>query len=136
MTHAFSHLEWPFFDQHHRQLATELDAWCSEEKLSELDDTDIYAACADLVARMGHAGWLKYAVPAGNNGELGGALPQLESRSLCLIREIFGRHHTLADFAFAMQGLGSGAISLGGNAQLQQRYLPKVAAGQDRKSVV
>lgn len=130
MTHAFSHLEWPFFDQHHRQLATELDAWCSEEKLSELDDTDIYAACADLVARMGHAGWLKYAVPAGNNGELGGALPQLESRSLCLIREIFGRHHTLADFAFAMQGLGSGAISLGGNAQLQQRYLPKVAAGQ------
>lgn len=130
MTHAFSHLEWPFFDQHHRQLAHDLDAWCRQEKLSELDDSDVYAACADLVARMGRAGWLKYAVPAGANGELGGALPQLESRALCLIRETLGRHHTLADFAFAMQGLGSGAISLGGNAQLQQRYLPKVASGQ------
>jgi acyl-CoA dehydrogenase len=130
MSQAFSHLEWPFFNDHHRALAEQLNAWCERQKLSALDDSDVYAACADLVARMGRDGWLKYAVPSGQQGELGGALPQLESRSLCLIRETLGRHHTLADFAFAMQGLGSGAISLGGNPQLQQRYLPKVAAGK------
>ena len=130
MSQAFSHLEWPFFNDHHRALAEQLNAWCEQQKLSALDDSDVYAACADLVARMGRDGWLKYAVPSGQQGELGGALPQLESRSLCLIRETLGRHHTLADFAFAMQGLGSGAISLGGNQQLQQRYLPKVAAGK------
>jgi acyl-CoA dehydrogenase len=130
MSQAFSHLEWPFFNDHHRALAEQLNAWCERQKLSALDDSDVYAACADLVARMGRDGWLKYAVPSGQQGELGGALPQLESRSLCLIRETLGRHHTLADFAFAMQGLGSGAISLSGNPQLQQCYLPKVAAGK------
>lgn len=130
MNQALSHLEWPFFDAHHRQLAHALDTWCQQECLSSLDDRDVYTACADLVSRLGQAGWLKYAVPAGDHGQLGGALPNLDSRALCLIRETLGRYHALADFAFAMQGLGSGAISLGGNTQLQQRYLPAVASGQ------
>lgn len=130
MNQALSHLEWPFFDAHHRQLAHALDTWCQQECLSSLDDRDVYTACADLVSRLGQAGWLKYAVPAGDHGQLGGALPNLDSRALCLIRETLGRYHALADFAFAMQGLGSGAISLGGNALLQQRYLPAVASGQ------
>lgn len=130
MTQALTHLEWPFFDNTHRSMAQALELWCLEQELSSLDDTDVYAACRDLVRLMGAHGWLRYAVPAGENGRLGGARPTLESRSLCLIREILGRHHTLADFAFAMQGLGSGAISLGGSDALQQRYLPAVAKGE------
>jgi acyl-CoA dehydrogenase len=69
-------------------------------------------------------------VPSGEKGAFGGKLPVLDSRSLCLIRETLARHHALADFAFAMQGLGSGAISLGGSQALQLRYLPDVAAGK------
>jgi len=130
MSNAQGHLEWPFFEDAHRELAQRLDQWCLDQKLSALDDSDVYAACAGLVKRMGRDGWLRYAVPAGEQGELGGVYPALDSRSLCLIRETLGRHHTLADFAFAMQGLGSGAISLAGSAGLQARYLPSVAAGE------
>lgn len=124
-----SHLEWPFFNDHHRQLVHQLEAWCVQQNLAALNDADVYAACAELVRRMGQAGWLTYAVPSGADGQLGGRFAALESRSLCLIRETLARHHALADFAFAMQGLGSGAISLAGNAELQRRYLPSVAAG-------
>lgn len=124
-----SHLEWPFFNDHHRQLVDQLEAWCVQQNLAALSDADVYAACADLVRCMGQAGWLTYTVPSGVDGQLGGRFAALESRSLCLIRETLARHHVLADFAFAMQGLGSGAISLAGNAELQHRYLPSVAAG-------
>ena len=130
MSNAQGHLEWPFFEDAHRELAQRLDQWCLDQNFTALDDSDVYAACADLVKRMGRDGWLRYAVPAGERGEIGGVYPTLESRSLCLIRETLGRHHTLADFAFAMQGLGSGAISLAGSAGLQARYLPSVAAGE------
>jgi acyl-CoA dehydrogenase len=129
MTREFIHLEWPFFDDEHRDLARKLDQWCQDQNLSVLDDADVYTACRDLVQRMGKDGWLRYSVPSGKSGELGGQLPQLDSRSLCLIRETLGRYHALADFAFAMQGLGSGAISLGGSDALKTRYLPAVAAG-------
>lgn len=130
MTREFNHLEWPFFDDAHRDLARGLDQWCRDQNLSGLDDTDIYAACRDLVQRMGKGGWLRYSVPSGEGGRLGGQYPQLDSRSLCLIRETLGRYSTLADFAFAMQGLGSGPISLGGSDALKARYLPAVASGE------
>lgn len=130
MTREFNHLEWPFFDDAHRDLARALDQWCRDQNLSALDDADVYAACRDLVRRMGQGGWLRYCVPSGDAGELGGQHPQLDSRSLCLIRETLGRYHALADFAFAMQGLGSGAISLGGSDALKKRYLPSVATGK------
>lgn len=129
MPREFNHLEWPFFDDAHRELVRELDQWCIDQRLSALDDTDVYSSCSDLVRQLGAAGWLRYSVPSGDKGVLGGHYEQLESRSLCLIRETLGRHHTLADFAFAMQGLGAGPISLGGSAALKQRYLPLVASG-------
>ncbi len=130
MSREFSHLEWPFFDDAHRDLALGLDQWCKDQNLSALDDADVYAACRDLVQRLGSGGWLRYCVPAGKDGELGGRHPQLDSRSLCLIRETLGRYHSLADFAFAMQGLGSGAISLGGTDALKNHYLLSIATGQ------
>lgn len=129
MISIFDHLAWPFFDDSHRRLARDLDAWCADN-LSGIDYADTFVACHELVQRLGKSGWLTYTVPSGEQGELGGKLPQLDSRSLCLIRETLGRHHALADFAFAMQGLGSGAISLAGNEALKRRYLPDVAAGQ------
>lgn len=130
MTREFNHLEWPFFDEAHRDLAHGLDQWCRDQHLSTLDDADIHATCRDLVQRLGKGGWLRYCVPAGEGGRLGGQYPQLDSRSLSLIRETLGRFNTLADFVFAMQGLGSGAISLGGSDALQARYLPPVASGE------
>lgn len=129
MPREFDHLEWPFFDEAHGELVHELERWCVHQQLSALDDTDVYTTCRDLVRRLGTAGWLRYSVPSGEGGALGGHYKQLESRSLCLIRETLGRHHTLADFAFAMQGLGAGPISLGGSIALKKRYLPLVATG-------
>lgn len=118
-------LAWPFFDDAHRRLGTELDAWCSRElKVDHHADTD--ATCVSLVRQLGRAGWLKYCVPASH----GGALDKLDSRALCVLRETLARHDGLADFAFAMQGLGSGAITLAGSEALKQRYLPRVASGE------
>ncbi|QHE93256.1 acyl-CoA dehydrogenase [Pandoraea fibrosis] len=118
-------LAWPFFDDAHRRLGTELDAWCSRElKVDHHADTD--ATCVALVRQLGRAGWLKYCVPASH----GGALDKLDSRALCVLRETLARHDGLADFAFAMQGLGSGAITLAGSEALKQRYLPRVASGE------
>lgn len=117
-------LAWPFFDEAHRQLGTQLDAWCTRElHVDHHADTD--ATCVSLVRQLGRAGWLKYCVPASH----GGALDKLDSRALCVLRETLARHDGLADFAFAMQGLGSGAITLAGSDDLKQRYLPRVAAG-------
>ena len=120
-----TYLDWPFFDESHRALAARLDEWAARNltdvhDVSELDDT-----CRKLVARLGKDGWLRYAVPRA----YGGVDDRLDSRSLCLVRETLARHAGLADFAFAMQGLGSGAISLHGSEELKQRYLPRVAAG-------
>lgn len=115
----------PFFEDVHRQLAHDLHEWCATNlPKSEADDVD--EACRDLVGVLGKAGWLRYAVP----GESGGALDKLDSRALCLIRETLAYHAGLADFAFAMQGLGSGAITLYGSDELKQRFLPKVASGE------
>jgi acyl-CoA dehydrogenase len=117
----------PFFEDQHRDLQNSLDSWAAENLHHQEDESReaIDDACVALVKKLGGAGWLQYCVPSAN----GGVYPVLESRSLCLIRETLARHSGLADFAFAMQGLGSGPISLGGTAGIQHKYLPKVAQG-------
>ncbi|TGG93364.1 acyl-CoA dehydrogenase [Natronospirillum operosum] len=112
-----SFLDWPFFEPHHKKLADELDAWC-ERELSDAHPTDVDAHCRDLVKRLGRDGWLQHT--AGD---------ALDVRTLCLCRETLARHHALADFAFAMQGLGTGAISLFGNDQ-QKQWLDSTRAGE------
>lgn len=121
--------DWPFFDALHRTLAVSLDAWCASA-LDSIDHHDTDAACRTLVRVLGDAGWLRYCVPAGPEGRWGGALPAVDSRAICILRETLARHDGLADFAFAMQGLGSGAIAIGGSDALRDRYLPRVARGE------
>jgi acyl-CoA dehydrogenase len=116
-----SFLDWPFFQDSHRVLADELETWCTAE-LSDQQPDDVDAACRSLVARLGRDGWLRHCVP----DESG----RLDVRSLCLIRETLARHDGLADFAFAMQGLGSGTIGLFGTGAQKQAYLPAVASGE------
>jgi acyl-CoA dehydrogenase len=121
-----SHLQWPFFELHHAELARMLEAWCSQH-VHFKHGADIDTECRALVASLGDGGWLRHAV-AGR--AFGGAADVIDTRALCLIRETLAQHSGLADFAFAMQGLGSGAISLAGSAAQQAHYLPRVAAGQ------
>jgi len=119
-------LSWPFFDDSHRELARGLDAWTAKEIVPhEHDEHDVDALTRRFVSMLGNAGWLKYAVPKAH----GGHFDRLDVRSLCLIRETLARTSGLADFAFAMQGLGSASIALFGSDELKRRYLPKVCAG-------
>ncbi|BDE08117.1 acyl-CoA dehydrogenase [Vulcanimicrobium alpinum] len=121
-----SFLDWPFFDDRHRALARDLEAWATTALGNGAhDDGNVDAACRALVASLGAGGWLRYAVPAA----FGGALAEVDSRAVCLIRETLARHDALADFAFAMQGLGSAPILLAGDEALQRRYLPRVCEG-------
>jgi acyl-CoA dehydrogenase len=117
-----SFLSWPFFEDRHRALAAEADAWASAN-LGHVDHADTDAACRALARRMGGAGLFAHAVP-----EAGAAA--IDVRALCLLREILARHDPLADFVFAMQGLGSGAILLAGSAAQRDRFLPPVRAGE------
>ncbi|KQS04947.1 acyl-CoA dehydrogenase [Sphingomonas sp. Leaf357] len=120
-----SFLDWPFFDTAHRKLGDALEAWCvGNVNASHSDDVD--AECRALVRKLGDGGWLRYCVPAA----YGGALETLDVRSLALIRETLARHSGLADFVFAMQGLGSGTITLFGTEAQKQAYLPAVARGE------
>jgi len=119
-----TYLDWPFFDASHRVLAAEVAAWRDRE-LRDAHDPDPAAACRAFVAQLGAAGWLKYAVPRA----YGGVLDAFDVRSICLIRETLGYASGLAEFAFAMQGLGSGPISLFGSDALKRKYLPGVASG-------
>ncbi len=120
------HLDWPFFDDSHRLLATELDDFISSGGLGSVDHGDVDTACKHLVATLGTAGVLRHCVPKA----FGGASEEIDSRALCLIRETLAYADGLADFAFAMQGLGTGAISLSGSEALKQAILPKVARGE------
>ena len=120
-----TYLSWPFFADAHRALQRDLSAW-RDRDLQLQDDSDPGAACRAYVTQLGSAGWLKYAVPRAH----GGALDTLDVRSLCLIRETLGYSSGLAEFAFAMQGLGSGPISLFGSDALKRKYLPDVATGR------
>ncbi|NVD41847.1 acyl-CoA dehydrogenase family protein [Ensifer sp. HO-A22] len=120
------HFDWPFFEKGHRALATELDAFIANGGLGEIDNANVDAACRHLVGALGAAGVLRHCVPKA----FGGASEEIDSRSLCLIRETLAYTDGLADFAFAMQGLGTGAISLSGSQALKQAILPKVASGE------
>jgi alkylation response protein AidB-like acyl-CoA dehydrogenase len=114
----------PFFSDSHRSLGDSITGWLSERK--EPDDSNIDDYCRRFVAELGGAGWLGIAVPA----EFGGADDRLDVRSLCIMRERIAYFSGLADFAFAMQGLGAGPISLYGSPELKRRYLPRVAKGE------
>jgi acyl-CoA dehydrogenase len=118
------YLDWPFFDERHRQLARDLESWAGQNITSH-HGGDVDDACRTLVRQLGSAGWLRHAV-AGSHG----AGASIDTRAICLLRETLARHSGLADFAFAMQGLGSGAISLQGTAAQQAHYLPRVARGE------
>ena len=120
-----SFLDWPFLDDSHRRLAAELEKWGASELRDDHEEADVHTACRALVRKLGDGGWLRYCVPASH----GGVHEQLDVRSLALIRETLARYDGLADFAFAMQGLGSGAISLFGSDAQKAAYLPAVAAG-------
>ena len=117
-----SFLDWPFFTEQHRQLADEVEEWAGR-RLSGQHADDVDAACKTLLRQLAESGWLNYAAPAPGSGK------PPDVRSLCLIRETLARHSGLADFVFAMQGLGSGAIALFGNDAQQDDYLPAVRNG-------
>ena len=117
----------PFFDEVHRDVAARLLEWM---KRQQVDETDDRRACRQWVQLLGEGQWLRYCVPSGTGGELGGALATLDSRALVVIRETLAFYSPLADFAFAMQGLGSGAITLAGTPAQQAAYLPRVASGK------
>jgi len=116
-----SFLDWPFFEPRHRALAADLDVWAAGA-LAKLDHQDTDATCRTLVTMLGDGGWLQHSGAEGDG--------TLDVRSLCLIRETLARHDGLADFSFAMQGLGTGAISLFGTAEQQGNWLPKTRSGQ------
>ncbi|WP_227268795.1 acyl-CoA dehydrogenase family protein [Roseobacter weihaiensis] len=116
-----SFLSWPFFEDHHRALADELESFARGLRI---DHSDTDQACRRLVRELGKGGWLNHATVAP------GSQAGLDVRTLCLIRETLARHDGLADFAFAMQGLGTGAISLFGTEAQQNAWLPRVRAGE------
>lgn len=118
--HSF--LDWPFFEARHRALAEKLDTWAAAN-LAEVDYHDVDATCRKLVGQLGTGGWLELTAPSEGNS-------RLDVRSLALSREILARYSGLADFAFAMQGLGAGPVSLFGSEAQRSAWLPKTRAGK------
>jgi acyl-CoA dehydrogenase len=122
-----SYLAWPFFDDRHRALAAEVERFAADALADVSEDrSDVDATCRVLVKHLAAAGLLRHAVPAA----YGGMHDRLDVRSLCLVRETLARSAALADFAFAMQGLGSGAITLFGTEDQRRAWLPAVAEGR------
>jgi len=117
-------LRWPFFEDSHRALASEVADWVASSLDADEPD-DVFKASRKIVRALGKGGWLKYAVA----GKFGMENDRLDVRSLCLIRETLAYASGLGDFAFAMQGLGSGPISLFGSDELKDTYLKRVADG-------
>ena len=117
-------LDWPFFEERHRELAAKLERW-GEKNLGAAHPKNIDQACRDLVRSLAGGGWLEHAAP---DPRKRGA--RHDVRTLCLIRETLARHSGLADFSFAMQGLGSGAIALFGAPKLKKEYLTAVRKGR------
>ena len=121
-----SFINWPFFEDEHRVLALELEKWAKTELTDyAITPANVDLACQELVLKLADGGWLDYCVA----NKYGGKNRSLDVRSLCLIRETLARFSGLADFVFAMQGLGSGTISLFGSAELKKKYLPDVRRG-------
>jgi acyl-CoA dehydrogenase len=124
------YLDWPFLEPRHRELALALDEWAAQH-IEQRHGRDVDAECRALVRQLGQAGWLKYAIGGAQYGAAGEAIDtRAVLRAVCLIRETLARHSGLADFAFAMQGLGSGAITLFGSEENKQRYLAPVGRGE------
>jgi acyl-CoA dehydrogenase len=117
-----SYLAWPFFDERHRALAPAIAVW-AEKNCGAIDHRDVDAACRKLVTQLGRDGFLKHTAP-------GDGVETIDVRTLALIRETLARHSGLADFAFAMQGLGAGPISLFGSKAQRDEWLPKTRSGQ------
>jgi len=117
------HLRWPFFEAHHRNFVERLEAW-AVANLGHIDHHDVDKACRTLVSRLGSDGWLKHIAP-----EADGTAP-IDLRTVALARETLARHSGLADFSFAMQGLGAGPISLFGDAKQRAAWLPKTRSGK------
>jgi len=129
MANQDDRLQWPFFDEPHRRLATEVRAWATTNLADAPHPADraaVDARCRELVALLGKAGLLRHCVRAAD----GGAAADFDARSICLLRESLAWWDGLADFAFAVQGLGSAPLSLAGSAPLRARYLPRVAQGK------
>lgn len=120
-----AHLDWPFLEHRHRELAAAVDAW-ARDHVSADHASDIDVACRQLVRELGAAGWLKYAI---GGTAYGAAAERIDTRSVCLIRETLAQYSALADFAFAMQGLGSCAITLVGSEAQKREYLTRAGAG-------
>lgn len=135
--HSPDMLDWPFFEDRHRKLAVELQAWCdSQDALIARAEPleagphgrgEVDRQCRRLVRALGEGGWLRYGV---GGTTYGGRGDTIDTRAVCLLRETLAMHSGLADFALAMQGLGSGAISLAGTDAQKRRYLPRVASGE------
>src|ERR1035437_1475592 len=121
-----SHLAWPFFDESHRQFGAALTDWANKEVGRHIDHAHVDQSCPSLVRALGDAGWLK----AGGPKAYGGLPEKLDVRTICAAREILSWHDSLADFAFAMQGLGTASISLFGSDEIKAKYLPPVCAGR------
>ena len=119
-----SFLQWPFFDESHRDLADRVDAWASKE-LADLDHSNVDETCKALVKALGDAGWLKLSAVDPQD-----QTSKIDVRSLCILRETLARHDGLADFAFAMQGLGTGCISLFGRPDQKAEWLTRTRAGK------
>ena len=117
-----SFLDWPFFEDRHRQFAQELDAWAAAE-LPRFDGGDGDGTCRSLVRALGEAGWLRAAVPEGDAAAI-------DMRMICLARDVLARHAALADFAFAMQGLGTASVALAGTPALRARVLAEARRGE------
>ena len=114
-----SHVSWPFFEPRHRDLAGSMREWCTNMPAGS---GDLDADCRALVRELGSAGLLKLCVARSDR--------RPDVRSLAIARETLAYHSALADFAFAMQGLGSGAISLFGTVEQKREWLPRVASGE------
>ena len=121
-----AHLAWPFFDDTQRRFAPALAQWATQNVAAHIDHANVDLTCRVLVRELGDAGWLKAIVPAA----FGGLSDKIDVRTLCLARETLAWHDSLADFAFAMQGLGTGSISLFGSDALKAKYLPPVRDGR------
>jgi acyl-CoA dehydrogenase len=126
MKPSLVHLAWPFFDEAHHKFGAALAGWADREIGKRVDHTNVDRSCRALVRALGEAGWLKAVVPAA----YGGLSDRLDVRTICIAREILAWHDSLADFAFGMQGLGTGSISLFGGKEIKARYLPPVSDGR------
>jgi acyl-CoA dehydrogenase len=113
-----SHLAWPFFNESHQQFGSALAQWADKEVGQYIDHANVDNSCRALVRALGEAGWLKAVVPAA----YGGLAEKIDVRTLCAAREILAWYDSLADFAFAMQGLGTGSISLFGSDEIKSKY--------------